>query len=126
MPTLGQISGVKGAKGCFTHTAAHLWPYKLVLHLLAKSVAAGVNLQTHTAVESVSSQPDSEDRWTISTPRGFVKARNIIYATNGYSSALLPDFKDKIVPVRGICCRIVNSKAHPPFLSNNYIMRFND
>jgi glycine/D-amino acid oxidase-like deaminating enzyme len=27
------------------------------------------------------------------------------------------------VPVRGICCRITTPKAHPPLLSNSYILR---
>ena len=119
-----KISGVKGAKGCFTHTAAHLWPYKLVLHLLNKAVHAGVNLQTHTPVQSVSSHLDKDGRWTVMTPRGTVSARNIIYATNGYSSALLPELQDKIVPVKGICSRIISPKRR--LLTNNYVLRFND
>ena len=95
-----QVSGIKGAKGCFTHTAAHLWPYKLVLHLLAKAVENGVNLQTHTPVTSVSEQPDENGYYTVMTVRGSVRARKVIYATNAYSAALLPELQDKIVPVK--------------------------
>ena len=119
-----KISGVKEAKGCFTHTAAHLWPYKLVLHLLKKAVDAGVNLQTHTPVECVSPQPDMDGRWVVTTPRGTIRARNIIYATNGYSSALLPELKEKIVPVKGICSRIISPKRM--LLANSYVLRFNE
>lgn len=121
-----QISGIKNAKGCITHTSGHLWPYKLVLHLLRKAVEAGVNLQTHTPVSSVSSYQDHNGYWTLETSRGAIKAKTLIFATNGYTSALLPEFKDQIVPVRGICSRIVSPRSHPPLLSNSYILRFND
>lgn len=119
-------SGIKGAKGCFTHTAGHLFPYKLILHLLGKAVAEGVNLQTHTPVNSVSEERNAEGRWTVTTPRGQVKAKVVIFATNAYTSALLPEFKDKIVPVRGICSRIATPHRRPPLLSNSYVLRFND
>ncbi|KXT15908.1 hypothetical protein AC579_5510 [Pseudocercospora musae] len=117
------ISGVKGAKGCFTYTACHVWPYKLVLSLLSKVVSRGVNLQTHTPVKSVKSRTDQRRPWSVETDRGSVNASKVIYATNAYTSTLLPDFKKKIIPVRGICSRIVPTKAHAPFLSNSYILR---
>lgn len=119
-------SGIKGAKGCFTYTAGTVWPYKLILHLLGKAVAQGVNLQTHTPVTSVSSHADSSGHWTVSTPRGDTKAKKIIYATNAYSSALLPQYAKKIVPVRGMCSRILSPKANGPFINNSYILRFNE
>ena len=96
------------------------------MHLLEKAVGLGVNLQTHTPVQSVSPQRDRDDRWDIETSRGTIKAKTIIFATNGYSSALLPQFKDKIVPVRGICSRVVTPKQRPPLLANSYVLRFND
>ncbi|KAF7197943.1 Gamma-glutamylputrescine oxidoreductase [Pseudocercospora fuligena] len=117
------ISGVKGAKGCFTYTAGHVWPYKLILSLLSKVVSRGVNLQTHTPVKSVKSTKNQRHPWSIETDRGSVKASKVIYATNAYTSTLLPEFKKKIIPVRGICSRIVPTKAHAPFLSNSYILR---
>lgn len=95
-----------------------------MLHLLKKAVDAGVNLQTHTPVQSVSPQPDKDGHWLVTTSRGTVRARNIIYATNGYSSALLPELQDKIVPVKGICSSIISPKRM--LLTNNYVLRFND
>lgn len=121
-----KVSGVRGAKGCFTHTAGHVYPYNLVLHLLAKAVSQGVNLQTHTPVESVSSHSDAEGKWTVMTARGSIRTKTVIYATNAYTSALLPELKGKIVPVRGICSRIISRQPYPPLLSNSYILRFND
>lgn len=116
-----QISGIKGAKACFTYTAAHVWPYKLVLHLLQKAVGKGVNLQTHTPVKSVN--PGSSGRWAVETERGTIQSTKVIYASNAYTSSLLPEYKGKIIGVRGICSRIVSTKPDAPLLTNSYIMR---
>lgn len=96
-----------------------------MLHLLGKAVAAGVNLQTNTPVTSVSPVDYSANTrtWCVNTSRGSIKTSQVIYASNAYTSALLPEFKNRIVPVRGICSRIVPGKAHPPLLSNSYILR---
>ncbi|KAF2680082.1 FAD dependent oxidoreductase [Lentithecium fluviatile CBS 122367] len=118
-----QLSGVKGAKGCFTYTAGHLYPYKLILHLLSNIVSAGVNLQTHTPVTATVKVPDADGYITVSTPRGNIKASKVIYATNAYTSAILPEFTEKIVPVRGICSHIVPGKTPTPLLPNSYILR---
>jgi glycine/D-amino acid oxidase-like deaminating enzyme len=123
---LAQVSGVKGAKGCFSYTAGHLFPYKLIIQLLSKALDAGVNLQTHTPVTKVTKTPDAEGCLTITTPRGEVRAAKIVYATNAYTSSILPEFTDKIVPVRGICSHIVPGKNGAPLLSNSYIIRWSD
>ncbi|KAI8312261.1 hypothetical protein K4K61_010628 [Colletotrichum sp. SAR11_59] len=77
-----------------------LWPYKLVTHLLSLAVKRGVNLQTHTPVTSVSDTQDADGYWLVSTPRGVVKAKKVIFATNGYTAGILPEFREKIIPVR--------------------------
>ena len=117
---------MKCVKGCFTYTAGHIWPYKFVLHLLTKAVSLGVNLQTHTPVQQVSLSQDNEGYWTIATARGDIKAKTIVYASNAYTSAILPEYKDSIIPVRGICCRIVTPKTPAPYLPNSYILRWNE
>ncbi|KAK6213157.1 FAD dependent oxidoreductase [Colletotrichum tabaci] len=121
-----QLSGVKGVKGCLSYTAGHLFPYKLILSLLSKAVGAGVNLQTHTPVEAVTQNPDEDGYLTLTTPRGKVRAAKVVYATNGYTSSLLPEFVDKIVPVRGICSHITPGKRPAPLLPNSYIVRWSD
>merc|ERR1712093_275288 len=104
-------------------TAGHLWPYKFIMHLLRKAIAQGVNLQTHTPVQEVASSQDSGGYWKVTTPRGLIKAKTIIYASNAYTSNILPQYKDKIVPVRGICCRITTAKKPAPHLLNSYMLR---
>jgi glycine/D-amino acid oxidase-like deaminating enzyme len=37
----------------------------------------------------------------VQTDRGVILADNVVYATNAYTAALLPEFKNIIVPTRG-------------------------
>jgi glycine/D-amino acid oxidase-like deaminating enzyme len=125
---LSKFSGVKGAKGCFTYDAGHIWPYKFVLHLLEKAIARGVNLQTHTPVSEITeSTASSSHRWTVKTGRGSVVAKAVVLATNAYTSTLIPEYKDKIVPVRGTCSRIISPPGNPaPRLTSTYTLRWNN
>ncbi|KAF2966727.1 hypothetical protein GQX73_g6829 [Xylaria multiplex] len=110
-----RVSGIKGALALYTFPAAVLWPYKMVMHLLAAAVAAGVNLQTHTPVHAVSPEADSEGYWTLETARGAIKARHIVFATNAYTSGLLPEYANTILPCLGTCARMVaTASAGPP------------
>ncbi|KAK8116281.1 hypothetical protein PG984_012783 [Apiospora sp. TS-2023a] len=96
--------------------AASLWPYKLVAFVLERLLAAkagGFNLQTNTPVtglqkvepasnlSSPTSEATSHPTWIVHTPRGHITAKNVLLATNGYTSHLLPQFADVLVPTRG-------------------------
>ncbi|KAL3429656.1 FAD dependent oxidoreductase-domain-containing protein [Aspergillus tetrazonus] len=128
------VSGIKGARACFTYRAGHLWPYKLIMHLLQRAVDKGVNIQTHTPVLSLS-PAESGSGYTLQTPRGTLAAKKLILATNGYTASLIPRYRDSIVPVRGTCSRIVISSSAssqsasgympPPKLTNSYMIRHN-
>lgn len=89
-------------------------PYKMVMHLLEAAVVAGVNLQTHTLVHAVSPESDSEGYWTLNTTRGATKAKRIVFASNGYTSGLLPEYTDAISPSRGSCARVKATAAGGP------------
>jgi glycine/D-amino acid oxidase-like deaminating enzyme len=87
-----------------TSIAARVWPYKLVAHILQELLVSSdlrgtFNLQTLTPAESI--EPTGDGKWLIKTSRGNITAKNIALATNAYTSHLLPDFSDLIVPCRG-------------------------
>ena len=87
-----------------TTNAASLWPYKLIAFIVERAIKAGhLNVQTHTPVTGIEdcTSPSKSARWRLHTDRGNIEARHVILATNGYTSHLLPDFKDLIVPERG-------------------------
>ncbi|KAI7969800.1 hypothetical protein EIK77_006748 [Talaromyces pinophilus] len=80
--------------------------------------------QTHTPVTRISDTELPDGRWLVETERGSIKAKKILLATNGYTAHLAPQFRDKIVPVRGICSRITVPKDRPvPFLPYTYSIR---
>ncbi|KAL1627908.1 hypothetical protein SLS54_002175 [Diplodia seriata] len=119
---------ISKAVGCtLTSAAASLWPYKLVTFILEKLVKAGrLNLQTNTPVESISStgtdaasSSSSSHPHTLHTPRGAIRARTVILATNGYTSHLLPNFADLIVPVRGEMSSLL-PPPNAPRLADSY------
>lgn len=95
-------------------------------HLLETAVSLGVNLQTHTPVTHISAaHPDAQNhRWLVHTARGTVETPTVIYATNGYTSALVPEMKGKIVPVKGVVARLAGPNA--PSLSHSYMLRFSE
>jgi len=54
----------------------------------------------------------------IDTPRGRIRTRQVLHATNGYASAIFPEFVGKIVPYYGQCSSIIPTKA---FSGNNML-----
>ena len=122
-----KISGVKGAHCAFSFTVAHVWPRKMVHQLLAKLLEQDykLNVQANTPVASVSEVIDETGRWTIQTPRGAIKARKVVHATNGYTSQVLPAYARSITPIRGVCSHIDSPlKRQTPHLNNTYNIRF--
>ncbi|KAF2733334.1 DAO-domain-containing protein [Polyplosphaeria fusca] len=120
-----RLSGVKGAHCAFSFTAAHLWPAKMVQQLLIKVLPLGLNVQANTPVEFVSPSLDSAKKWTIQTPRGVIKTSHVVYATNGYTSSILPSYAQAITPIRGIASHIESPKGrNAPHLVNTYALRF--
>ncbi|KAL4861453.1 FAD dependent oxidoreductase-domain-containing protein [Aspergillus spectabilis] len=115
------VSGVKGAKGCFSYRAGRLWPYKLITHLLKIAIAKGANLQTTTPVLEISNF--KKDTWAVRTPRGSITTKQIVFASNAYTSAISPEYNSKIIPVRGICSRIVVPNSPAPPLDSSYVIR---
>ncbi|CAI6341133.1 unnamed protein product [Periconia digitata] len=124
------------AKGItLSQNAASLWPYKLVTFILEQLVKEGkLNLQTKTPVTEITSSDNSH---TIHTPRGKITSPTVILATNGYTSALLPQFADLIVPVRAQMSALIppaNSTILPdshgmvgapgqPFWNDDYLIQ---
>ncbi|KAI8198215.1 hypothetical protein KHU50_008915 [Colletotrichum sp. SAR 10_65] len=117
------FSGVKDATTAFAFEAGSIWPYKFVMSLLSQAVSKGAQLHTHTPVTKVS---DTQDNgfWTVTTPRGAIRARTVLFASNAYTSSLLPQYKDRIIPARGICSHVaVPEDTRPPQLPSTYSLR---
>jgi glycine/D-amino acid oxidase-like deaminating enzyme len=120
-----RISGVKGAQCCFTFTAGHVWPRKMMHQILEKLIQQGLQMHANTPVLELSKTRDARGHWTVTTPRGAIKAKKVVACTNAYTSSVLPQYKSKIIPVRGVCCRITSPKGgKTPHLPCTYSLRF--
>ncbi|CEI67158.1 hypothetical protein FVEN_g11002 [Fusarium venenatum] len=108
-----RVSGAYAAM--YQPNAAKLWPYKLICWVLEQLLEANdpsvFNLQTKTPVDHIQRTGDS---WTLNTPRGQIATKNVILATNAYTSHLLPKLSGLIVPVRGQIAALTPSSGSSP------------
>ena len=110
-------------KAAFSVPACSLWPYKFVSQLLARLLERqAVNLQTGTTAQSVSTDADGFN--VLHTSRGTLRARKLVFATNGYTSGILPEYEGIIVPYRGTASHIKPKSPIAPHLSNTYNIRY--
>ena len=99
-----------GAVAAAEFPAASLYPYKLVQHLLLLCIDRhGLNLQTNTPVLSVT---EDATHYVIRSERGVLRSQKVVYATNAFTSTLLPEFLGRITPFRGQCSAIVPTKTY--------------
>lgn len=119
-PSLSDLR-IPTAVGAFVQeNAASLWPYKLVcwiLENLLESEKSKFNLQTNTPVTGLQNLEDRS--WIIHADRGMIAAKNVLLTTNAYTSALLPQFSDLIVPVQGEMSALLPPSAMSPASSTH-------
>lgn len=101
--------------------------------LLRKVIEYGgerVNIQSTTPVTSVESNSDissTEYPHTITTSRGTIKAKKVVFTTNAYTFGLLPEYEPAIIPARGIVAHIaVPEGRRPPHLAQTYVLNPDD
>ncbi|KAI1320060.1 FAD dependent oxidoreductase superfamily protein [Xylariaceae sp. FL0255] len=117
------VTGVKGVKLAFSSPACSLWPYKFVTQLLERAMSrnANLNVQTETPVLSVENDADGES--LVHTARGTIRAKKVVFATNGYTIGLLPQYKGTITPYKGTCAHLAPPAGRDPVfphLSHTY------
>ncbi|KAJ4155266.1 hypothetical protein LMH87_000522 [Akanthomyces muscarius] len=111
---------VPDARAAVVHPhAAKVWPYKLVAWVLEMLLRKNdttkkpprFNLQTTTPVTHLQRHGAS---WVLHTPRGQVVAKQVLLATNGYTSHLLPKMTGLIRPTRGQVSALLPPKGYTP------------
>ncbi|WP_051229354.1 NAD(P)/FAD-dependent oxidoreductase [Paludibacterium yongneupense] len=83
--------------GWFNPSGGHLNPLAFSRGLARAAVEAGAQL--YCASPALSLERKGAD-WVATTPRGRVRARRVLIATNAYSTPLWPGLVQSIVPVR--------------------------
>jgi glycine/D-amino acid oxidase-like deaminating enzyme len=82
--------------------------------LLERVLQLGGCLYTETPVERVDTIGPDEIK--LVTTRGICVTKKIVYAVNGYSAGILPQFHNVIIPVRGQAAHLAtNQDAHHGF-----------
>lgn len=96
-----------------TYPTGSLFPRKLISYFLEKATKAGVEVYDNTLVTSIDkADTESEEyQWTLKTAKGILKAKKVVVATNGYTKEILPEFKRKILPVKGVVTHIKHTKT---------------
>lgn len=93
-----------GAAGGAVGKAGTVWPYRLVTSiwsLLLEKYPDRLRIETWTPVTSVVSTAEAGYPYLVETPRGAVKATEVVYCTNGHTGRLLPKLRGKLFPLRG-------------------------
>jgi glycine/D-amino acid oxidase-like deaminating enzyme len=82
--------------GMVVERAAHIQPalyYKGLLDIIRKR---NIPVAARTRVTRLDR---SGSGWIVSTPRGEIKAGDVVIATNGYTGDVTPQFKRRVVPI---------------------------
>ncbi|EDP50890.1 hypothetical protein KXX16_001335 [Aspergillus fumigatus] len=95
------------AQGIVAGPAGAIWPYKFITgvlgHLKVK-YPDELRIETNTPVTNIEDHrrkaPDGL-RYTLTTPRGIIRARHVVHCTNAHVAHLVPGMKGLICPVRG-------------------------
>lgn len=82
--------------GCVYHDDASVDPVRLLLALSRRAQASGARIADHTPVHAIA---PSGDGFEIETPRGTIRARKVLIATNGYSGAAFPWHRRRVIPI---------------------------
>lgn len=79
-----------------------------------------LQLHTNTPVTSITSPSAEVKEYRVHTPRGIVKARHVVNATNAWIAHLYPEFKGKIIATRGQLIEIDGKNLNLKQMGWNY------
>jgi glycine/D-amino acid oxidase-like deaminating enzyme len=82
--------------GCVYPDDASVDPTRLLLALLRRAQGSGATVVDHCPVTAIKSNLDG---FEALTPRGIVRARQVLLATNGHSGPLSPWHRRRVIPI---------------------------
>ncbi|RMZ70325.1 fad dependent oxidoreductase [Pyrenophora seminiperda CCB06] len=92
--------------GALSYQAGAIWAYRFVAAIwngLLKDFPHSLSIETNTPAESISVPEEAPAGfpYAVQTARGTIFARQVVHATNGFASHLIPGLRSKIVGARG-------------------------
>ncbi|KFY41718.1 hypothetical protein V494_02824 [Pseudogymnoascus sp. VKM F-4513 (FW-928)] len=108
-----QAMGLPEAYGIIKGKAGAMWPYRFVTGMLAnlKRDDEGFHVCSHTPATNISVSEDG--MFVVSTPRGDIRAKHIVHASNAHVGHLVPGFRGRVYPLRGQMSAQVPPKGFP-------------
>jgi glycine/D-amino acid oxidase-like deaminating enzyme len=94
--------------GMVVERAAHIHPALYFKGLFEVIRRRNIPVAAKTPVTNL---VQSGSGWTVETPRGTIKAGDVIIATNGYTGNITPQFKRRLVPIGSY---IIATEELPP------------
>jgi glycine/D-amino acid oxidase-like deaminating enzyme len=82
--------------GLIYHDDAAVHPMRLLAALVGRAAAAGATIIENCPALAVQRAGDG---FEVATARGLVRARSVLLATNGYSGALSPWHRRRVIPI---------------------------
>ncbi len=83
--------------GLVDAASAGLNPARYVAGLARAAERAGAAIFEHARVEEI--QREGARGWRIATPRGTLRAKDVLVATSGYTTRVTPALQKKIIPI---------------------------
>lgn len=96
-----EATRTESALTAYAWPAATVNPAQLTLGVHAAAAAKGKGRYRVFAWAPVTGVEGAEGAWDVVTERGRVRARQVVWATNGYAGAVVPEFDGLVVPERG-------------------------
>ncbi|MBD1866738.1 FAD-binding oxidoreductase [Cyanobacteria bacterium FACHB-471] len=112
---IGHTGSSRFLGGLLYKEHAQVWAAKLVGAIARVAMQNGANIQTGTSVGAVE---QSQSGLIVRTPRGEIRAKFVVHATNAYVRHLRPVLKDLIIPVRG---QVMVTEPVPPLWNFDWI-----
>ena len=103
-PPFIQKYKIQNAAGAVVHVAGAAWPYRLITNIFLelKETYPNLSLDSNTPVTRVSKPASPRNPYYhLTTLRGTVQARHVVYCTEAHTAHLLPKLKGIVVPRRG-------------------------
>jgi glycine/D-amino acid oxidase-like deaminating enzyme len=82
--------------GLLVHNNASLHPGQFHAGMLDRAIKAGVKIAIHCPVSKV--ERDGNE-FIVTHARGTIRAKNVIMATNGYTNAVSPELRRRVIPI---------------------------
>jgi glycine/D-amino acid oxidase-like deaminating enzyme len=119
-----EIGSEHFAAGLVVERGGGLHPARFHAGLVARAAGTAASLHPNTPATALAR---SGDGWSVTTPRGMIRARDVLVTTNAYTDALVPSLRRRVLPMGSF---IIATEPLEPALAKEVLptarMCFND